>query len=146
MVILKILNLRQSPAPDVVEIDARMDVAEFKQLGGELDNLCIFAVKAITNQASAIQTGARHQFASYLLFPIKLRRQFKTDEFDFRKVTCGAFTRRNKLYVVYEVPQKGLGASFDDESRLSSTTSHPEDRLGSEIQQLKQQFSSTESV
>lgn len=144
---LKILNLRKSPASDVVDIDGRMEGEEFKQLGGELDNLRLFASTLITEAASVIQTGAKHQFATYLLFPIKLRRRYKTDDFDFRKAKCGTFTNRDKLYVVYEVPSKGLGASLDDASRLSSNSPlQPQDRLGSEIRQLKKQFSSTKST
>ena len=143
--LLKILNLRKSPASDVVDIDGRMEGEEFKQLGGELDNLRLFALTLITEAASVIQTGARHQFATYLLFPIKLRRRYKTDDFDYRKAKCGVFTNRDKLYVVYEVPTKGIGASADS-SRLSSVVPRPDDRLGSEIQKLKEHFSSKKSM
>lgn len=143
---MKIVHLQQSKEARAVEVTAVMNEAEFEQLAGTLDNLHVFATKTITERASVIQTGARSQFASYLLLPVKFRHRFKTDEYDFGNLVCGALALKDKLYVIYEVTRKGLGPSLADESRRSSTTAQPEDRLGSEIRELKKQFSSRKSV
>jgi len=111
VVVLIILNLEQGQKPGTVEVKAIMEDAEFEQLVGNLDNLCVFATKTVTEPSSAIQTGARHSFARYLLFPVRLRRQFKTDEFDFDKLLCGAVEQKDKLYVIYGVPRKKFIAS-----------------------------------
>jgi hypothetical protein len=57
------------------------------------------------NVPLGIRTGARHSYAKYLLFPVKLRRQFRTDEYGFDKSTCGVMTYRHKLYVTYSVTE-----------------------------------------
>jgi hypothetical protein len=106
---LRILNLEASKRPRGIEIKALLSDTEFGQLLSQLDNLCVFATQTITEPATAIKTGARHSYAKYLLFPVKLRRQFKTDDFDFEKVECGAVKYRDKLYVIYGVPRKDGG-------------------------------------
>lgn len=108
-----ILHLEQSQKPGAVEVRAIMDDAEFEQLIGNLDNLCVFAAKTITEPASAIQTGARHSYAKYLLFPVRLRRQFKTDDYDFDKIRCGVLKHKDKLYIIYEVPRMIPGLSLE---------------------------------
>lgn len=118
MVTLIILHLEQSQKPGAVEVRAIMDDAEFEQLVGNLDNLCVFSTKTITETASAIQTGARHSYAKYLLFPVRLRRQFKTDDYNFEKIVCGAVKHGSKLYVIYEVPKKGPMPLSEGQSQL----------------------------
>ncbi len=103
---MRILRIENSKKPNGVEINALMGEAEFRQLLGYLDNLCVFATKTIIEPATAIKTGARHSYAKYLLFPVKLRREFKTHDFDFEKIVCGTVKYREKLYVIYEVPRK----------------------------------------
>ena len=71
-----------------------------------MSNLCVFATSTIGEPASAIRTGARHSYAKYLLFPVTVRRQFKTDKFDFKNIVCGTLRYKDKLYVIYEVPKK----------------------------------------
>ncbi len=117
---MKILHLTESEKPGFVEVRAIMDEAEFKQLLGNLVNLCIFAKETITEPASAIQTGARHQYAKYILLPVRLRRQFKTDEYDFDNIQCGALKRGDTLYVIYEVPKRGLAPPPKEDSPKSS--------------------------
>lgn len=111
-----ILNLEQSQEQNAIEIRARMHDQEFEQLLGNLDELCVFACKTIKEPASVVQTGARHSYAKYLLFPVKLRRQFKTDEYDFSKLLCGALRSKDKLYVIYEVPRPGASRSAVENS------------------------------
>jgi len=80
------------------------------QNSGSLSEIWTISVsllqKTITEPTSFTKTGARHSFAKYLLFPVKLRRQFKTDEFDFEKLQCGTVLYKDKLYVVYGVSKK----------------------------------------
>lgn len=106
---MMILHLEQSQQPNAVEVKARMEDSEFEQLLGNLDELRVFASKTIIEPASVIQTGARHSYAKYLLFPVKLRRQFRTDEYDFEKLRCGALKHREKLYIIYEVARGNPG-------------------------------------
>ncbi|MDA2934367.1 hypothetical protein MYX82_08485 [Acidobacteria bacterium AH-259-D05] len=103
---MRILYIENSKKPNGIEIRGLLGDAEFKQLVGNLDFLCVFATRTIIERATCIKTGARHSFAKYLLFPVKLRRQFKTDQFDFEKMNCGFVHYRDKVYVIYEVPRK----------------------------------------
>ena len=103
---MKILHVENSDRPNGVEIRALMGETEFKQLLGYLDNLCVFATRTCNQPAKAIRTGARASYSKWLLFPAKLRKQFKTDEFDFGKVLCSTVSYREKVYVVYEIPKR----------------------------------------
>lgn len=104
---MKIIHLENIKKIRGVEIRAIIGNAEFLQLLGNLENLCVFAISTISEPATSIKTGARHSYAKYLLFPVKLRRQFKTDDYDFEELTCGTVKYKDKLYVIYGVPRKG---------------------------------------
>ena len=103
---MRILTLEENSRPHHVEIKALLGETEFQQLLGRLDNLAVFATEAIDEPAAAIKTGARHSYAKYLLFPVKLRRQFKTDGYDFNNLSCGVVKYRETLYVVYGLQKK----------------------------------------
>ena len=103
---MRIVKITNSDKPNGIGIIGIMGSAEFEQLVGALDFLCVFSTKTIVERATAIKTGARLSHAKYLLFPVSLRRRFKTDEFDFEKIVCGSVRYRDKLYVIYEVPRK----------------------------------------
>ncbi len=103
---MRILKIENSRKPDAVEITALLGIKELQQLLGELSEICVFFTGSITAKTSITMTGARHTHAKYFLFPAKLRREFKADEFDFSKVTCGAVRYREKLFVIYGVPRK----------------------------------------
>ena len=107
---MKIMDLKNSKKPNGVEINALIGSAEFTQLLGELNNLCVFSIKTISEPASFTKTGARHSYTKYLQFPKKLRRQFKTDEYDFGKLLCGTLEYKDRLFVIYGVPRKGIQA------------------------------------
>lgn len=139
---MKIFNVRESQTPDTVEIEARMETHEFRQLAGELDHLKVFAAKTIAEDASVTKTGKKDQFATWLLFPKKFRWQYRTDKYDFRQVKCGVFTNRERLYIVYEVPAKGFGISTQPPAKPHPVD--PRDRLGAEISKLKEQLSKKE--
>ena len=101
--LLRIVKVENSKKPHGVEIRALMGVPEFEQLHGSLHDLCVFATKTLGERATAVKTGARHSWIKYLLLPVRLRRQFKTDEFDFENIECGVARYRDTLYVIYGV-------------------------------------------
>ena len=105
---MMILHLERNTDPGFVEIRASMEDDEFEQLLGNLDELRVLAAKTITEPASVVQTGARHSYAKYLLFPVRVRRQFKRDGYDFDKLRCEAVKNRDKLYVSFEVGRRVL--------------------------------------
>ena len=91
-----------------VIINALLGSSEFKQLEGYLENLVLFAVKAIDEPTKAIKTGARHSYARYFLLPIKIRRAFRTDTHDFENIKCGAVEYKDSLFVVFCLDRKGI--------------------------------------
>lgn len=91
-----------------VKVNAIMGSAEFRQLLGNLDGLCVFATQIISEPATVIKTGAKHNYAKYFLFPSKLRKKFKGEEFDFQNLKCGTVEYKDKLFVVYGVGRKGV--------------------------------------
>jgi len=86
-----------------------LTVSEFKQLEGELNVLCTFSPDAIREPARANKTGARHSSANWLLFPVTLRRRYKSSNYDFENITCGTLDFLDNIFVVYKVPKKNLG-------------------------------------
>ncbi len=105
---MRILKLESSKKPNGIEFRGLMGGAEFKQLGGDLHNLCVFSTARIAEPATYTKTGARHSAAKYLLFPAALRRQSGADEFDFDRMTCATMQYRQRLYVIYSVPSNEL--------------------------------------
>ncbi|MFQ5787154.1 MAG: hypothetical protein ACE5H1_04160 [Thermodesulfobacteriota bacterium] len=103
---MKILDLDNHKKRNGVVINALLGNSEFKQLLGHLDCLCVFSTKTISEPASFTKIGAKHRHAKYLLFPVKLRRQFSLDEYDFDKLTCGCVEYKDKVFVVYGVSKK----------------------------------------
>lgn len=122
---MKILTLEENNRPHSVEIKAVMGDTEFQQLLGRLDNLAVFATETINAPAAAIKTGARHSYAKYLLFPVKLRREFRTDGYDFDKLDCGVVRYRDKLYVIYGVDVKQTVKESKPEDGTASETPGP---------------------
>ena len=76
--VVKIRELQQA-APGTLDITGQLSEAEYAALGGKLNDLCLFAADSISQSASVIKTGARHSYAKYLLFPVALRRKWRTD-------------------------------------------------------------------
>ncbi len=104
MISIIIIKLNNNGSKNI-EIDAVLSKPEFSQLNGNLDYIRIFARDCIVEKATTIKTGARHQWAKYLLFPKALRRKFSTVEFDFNKVKCGAVEYKENLFVIYQLPK-----------------------------------------
>jgi len=100
-----------------IEIKATLAESEFDQLSSSLNNLCVFAIKAIKEETKCIKTGARHSHAKYLLFPKALRRKLNTSDFDFEKLTCGTVEFEDKLFVIFGLPRKGLVIQSDKEHK-----------------------------
>ena len=103
---MKILSVENGSKTKGVEVRALMGTHEFAQLVGNIDKLCVFATITVCEPASTIKTGARHNHAKYLLFPVRLRRKFSATEFDFDKVSCGTVMYGETLFVVYGVCRK----------------------------------------
>ena len=114
---MKISNVNNERDPDNVEINASLTPAEFEQLAGELENLGVFAVKRLEEPASIIRTGAKHTYAKYVLFPSRLRKNYKTAQYDFDQVRCGTLEDEERLHIVYSVPRKGVTAKKKEEPR-----------------------------
>ncbi|HJN25846.1 MAG TPA: hypothetical protein QGG18_09200 [Rhodospirillales bacterium] len=90
-----------------LSITAVMEKCEFKQLGGDLENLRLFSLGTVNTQSSIVKTGARNSHAKYFLFPACLRRNLEASRFEMGRVTCGTFEQDGDLYVIYGVPAKG---------------------------------------
>ena len=103
---LRILNFEQQKNTGGVKVTAMMSMPEFQHLVKNLDKIGTFDKSTVIEPASTVKTGAKHSYAKYLLFPVKLRRQFQTDSFDFDKLACGALAQEDTLYVIYRVPRK----------------------------------------
>jgi len=101
--------------PKTLEVTTRVQKQEFAQLLGCLDDLCVFSTSTIKEHASAIKTGARHNWAKWLLFPRKLRRKFKASEYDFTNLCCGAIENGDRLFVIYGVQKKSIVTQQDNE-------------------------------
>lgn len=106
MIKIEILSLQNDK--NEIEIKATLAESEFDQLSSSLNNLCVFAIKAINEETKCIKTGARHSHAKYFLFPKALRRKLNTSDFDFEKLTCGAVEFMDKVFVIYGVERKEL--------------------------------------
>ena len=113
---MRILRVSATKEASELEIQGLLDQSEFRQLLGELQDLCIFSQGTIIEPASAIKTGARHSYAKYLLFPVKLRRQYKTDAFDFTRIRCGVLKYQERLYAIYDIPSNTTLTSANTES------------------------------
>lgn len=80
--------------------------AEFKQLQGNIRNICMLAIDTVTESVKVTRTGAPHSYAKWFLLPVKMRARYKTDEYDFEKVRCGCVEYKEKLFFVYLVGKK----------------------------------------
>jgi hypothetical protein len=102
---VNILRLEKADGARGIIVRSRVDELEFEQLRGQLDHLGVFAPKLVDTKATLIKTGARHSYAKYLLFPVHLRRLYKTTDYDFASLTCGAIHNQETLYIIYRVPR-----------------------------------------
>lgn len=109
MVTIRVLKFESNDPSKFVEIRAYLEPHEFKLLHGNYDHLGIFTNELITEYASIIKTGANHSCAKYFLYPSTLRKQFQTGTYDFSRLRCGTFEYPNSIYIIYHVPQKGIG-------------------------------------
>ena len=101
-----IRTLKQSEEPGHLELTGLLTEEEYAELNGHLNDLRIFSDRLVTESANTIRSGARHSFAKYLLFPVTLRRRWRTDKHDFERLRCGTFCHRGMLYVIYAIPAK----------------------------------------
>jgi hypothetical protein len=105
---MKILSLKNE-GEGYLKIEAMVSQLEFSQWAGEINAICSFSPDIISEPAKVNKTGARHSSASWLLFPVALRKRFKTNKYDFDAITCGAVDFQDHLFVVYKMPKKFMG-------------------------------------
>lgn len=101
---MRILWLQNGSKTKAYRIHAVLGVEEFSQLRSAVSDLCVFSTQRITQPASYTRTGARSQAAKYLLLPAALRRRLPLSQFDFERMTCGAVTYKDSMYVIFRVP------------------------------------------
>ena len=119
---MRILQIQTSRQPGGLDIKGLLGNAEYEQLRGQLLDLRVFSRGMLTEPASVVKTGAKHSLAKYLLFPVTLRRQFKADRFDFGQIRCGAIRHRETIYVIYEIPSRGLSPEKESEGKCGRPT------------------------
>lgn len=107
---MRIVNVNNDRVPEGIDIHADISPEEFEQLGGELEDLKVFARQTLEDPASIIRTGAKNTYAKYLLVPSRLRKEHPTTRYDFDRVRCGLLKDEEWLYVIYAVPRKGAKA------------------------------------
>lgn len=77
---------------------------EYKQLRGNINDLCMFAVEAIAEPTKAIKTGARHSAAKWLLLPVCLRAKYKGLDYNCVRVNCIEYG--DMVFFVYALKRK----------------------------------------
>jgi hypothetical protein len=90
-------------------IRAKVGSAEFNQLHGNLDNICMVAVDTITEPVKVTKTGARHSHAKWFLLPVRMRTRYKADEYDYEGALAGHIEYKDQVLFVYMVGRKVFG-------------------------------------
>lgn len=103
---MRIHVLKRADEDGNLEVVGQLSSQEYAELQGTLEDLRVFSIKRVSEPASSIKTGARHSYAKYLLFPVTLRRQWRTEQYDFEKLRCGVLPHEDILFVIYAVPAK----------------------------------------
>jgi hypothetical protein len=55
------------------------------------------------------KTGARHSYAKWFLVPVKLRTQYKAEDFDYEGAQVGCVEYKDKVLFIYMVGKKDFG-------------------------------------
>lgn len=90
---VKIRSLKEAAEPDHIGVTATMTFDEYAALQGHLDDFRVFPSRLITEPATTIKTGVCRSYTKYFLFPVNLRRRWRTDQCDFGKLQCGILAR-----------------------------------------------------
>lgn len=98
---------RYFPGGNGLSVTAALEKGEFKQLGGDLEDLRLFSVGSVCVESSIVKTGARNSHAKYFLFPACLRRTLEASRYEMTRVYCGTVEQGGDLYVIFGVPGKG---------------------------------------
>ena len=77
---------------------------EYKQLKGDICNLCMFSADAVSQSVKAIKTGARHNMAKWLLLPVCIRSKYKCIDYD--KVQCACLEQGDRVFFIYAARRK----------------------------------------
>ena len=103
---VKIKSIDIKNDSDEILLRASVTKYEFKQLKGSLENIGIFSTDRISLPANITKTGAKNKCAKWLLLPVKLRTDYKIDEYDWENLTCGRFENEDNVFFIYKVGKK----------------------------------------
>lgn len=100
------MNVVKFSLSDVNDIILSMKTSkkEFKQLEGNLCDLCMFSVDSISEPVKAIKTGARHNCAKWLLLPACIRRRYK--DLDYNSLKCSCLEYGDFVFFIYAARRK----------------------------------------
>lgn len=108
VVFMKILECDHRNSKDLVIIRALTGDAEYRQLQGHSEQICLFASSLINLPIKTVKTGARHNYAKWFLVPVKLRSRFSADEYDYNNVKAGSIEYRDNVFFIFNVLKKGV--------------------------------------
>lgn len=89
-----------------IEIKLLAEEEEFRQLLGHLHRIRMFETDLLKEHSWCIQSGAKHNRVRYFVVPVKLRKKYKTTEYDYKKLSCGTIESKDDLFYIYKVPKK----------------------------------------
>ena len=103
---VRIISVDVKNEPDDIHLHSRITRNEFEQLKGKLENIGIFPIDSISNPTNLTKTGARNGYAKWLLLPVKVRLDYKTDEYDYEGMKCGLFECGECVFFIYKVEKR----------------------------------------
>ena len=106
---VRILRLEHRDKKNGVILKVQLGDSEFRQLQGSLNNICLVALDMINEPVRVTKTGARHSYAKWFLVPVKMRVQYKAEDFDYENAQLGCVEYRDKVLFVYVVGKKDFG-------------------------------------
>ena len=100
---MEVVNFALAGVNDII-LSLKTSKEEFKQLGGNVCDLCMFSVDSISVPVKAIKTGARHHCAKWLLLPACMRARFK--DIDYNSMKCSCIEHGEYVFFIYAAKKK----------------------------------------
>ena len=100
---MEVVNFALSGVNDII-LSLKTSKAEFRQLGGNVCDLCMFSVQTISEPVRAIKTGARHHCAKWLLLPACMRAKYKN--LDYNSMKCSCLEYGEHVFFIYAAHRK----------------------------------------
>ena len=100
---MKILECDHRDTSESVLIRALTGDAEYRQLQGHSEQICLFASSLINIPIKTVKTGARHNYAKWFLVPVKLRSRFTADKYDYKNVKGGLIHYKDSVFFIYRI-------------------------------------------